>query len=196
MAKNKEPPPPKEWRTDIEIDALVAEHLKRFRKRRKRSNIESDVELALTLFEGFVTLDRKQLPEQQFLKADDETEARDALARLLRSDEPLDRLLRLLLAGHFDGRACAYSATRGPGSSLPQELLPRRRLTFTSARGQRREDQKQLKLGSEILRLLDEDRTLTVTEAVTRTAEKYKFSSERVWGAWTNMKKRGWKAPQ
>jgi hypothetical protein len=172
---------------DERLDALVEKHSERFKTRKR-----TDIELAAELFEGFITRDRKQLPEQQFLKGDDETEAREALARLLRSDEPLDKLLRILLAGQIDGRPYAYKATRGPDASISQELLPRRRLTFTAPRGRVRQDQKELKIGSEILALLDNDRNLTVTAAIKEIADKYKLSTDRAWDAWEYMKKRGW----
>jgi hypothetical protein len=154
--------------------------------------IEKDVRMALDLFEGFVTPDRMQLPEQQFLKGDDETGAREALARLLRSPDPLDMQLRLLLASHFDGRPYAYSASRS-GKTIPQELHARRRLEFIAPRGNVGEDQRLFKIGAEVLRLLDETPKLLVKTAIERTSIKYKLSEDRVKNAWEHLNKRGWK---
>jgi transcriptional regulator with XRE-family HTH domain len=154
---------------------------------------EVDVKRALELFEGFLTTDRHGLPEQRFLKGDDETAGREALARLLRSHEPLDKQLRLLLAGHFDGRSYSHGASRGPAASIPQELRPKRRLEFASRRGNISEDQRTFKIGAEILRLLDENPRLKVDKAKEEVAIKYKLSEDSVKKAWEALNKRGWK---
>lgn len=148
---------------------------------------ERDLELAIELFDGIQVPDKNRLPTQRFLTEAQETKRREALARLLRSDEPLDKMLRILLAGHFDGRPCGYSAKGEP------VFAPKRRLAFKSSRGNRREDQRLFKIGAEVLRLLDEDPKLEVKQAIERIALRYKMSEDRVTDAWEHINKRGWK---
>jgi hypothetical protein len=151
---------------------------------------EADVKLAFELFEGIVVTDKKGLPTQRFLTEAQETRRREAIARLLRSDEPLDKSLRILLAGHFDGRPYGYSARAEP------YMAPKRRLVFKSPRGNRREDQRLFKIGAEVLRLLDEDPALEVKQAIDKTVIKYKMSEDRVTDAWEYINRRGWKRKQ
>jgi hypothetical protein len=60
-----------------------------------------DLMLARILLGGFVDEDERGLPHERYLSESDETEARLALVRLLRSEAPLAPRLRVALAGLF-----------------------------------------------------------------------------------------------
>ena len=63
-------------------------------------NDTSDYTLANMLLIGFMDFDERGLPTQKYL--DDDSEARQAIARLLRSDKSLPRQLRECLATLFE----------------------------------------------------------------------------------------------
>jgi hypothetical protein len=61
-----------------------------------------DLRAAYLLLGGTEVLDKKGLPTRRYLTAKEEVPARRALVRLLRSPEPLDSLVRRMLAALFD----------------------------------------------------------------------------------------------
>src|SRR6516162_2516430 len=64
----------------------------------------SDLQLARELLGGYCDQDRRGRLRSRYLKegSQEEVDARRAIARLLRSNDPLDRQLRTALAGLFD----------------------------------------------------------------------------------------------
>jgi hypothetical protein len=68
-----------------------------------RSELQ-DLQSAYMLLAGDFVRDQKGLPTRSYLKGNSEIEARRALARLLRSQKPLDSSLRQMLASLFDPR--------------------------------------------------------------------------------------------
>jgi hypothetical protein len=91
----------------------------------------SDLQLARTLLNGFVD-EVRQRPETRYLVKGcaEEVEARRAIARLLRSNYPLDRQLREHLADLFDPDLRSSLSKFHRNSQVPQFgtglLVPRR----------------------------------------------------------------------
>ena len=86
----------------------------------------SDLQLAWMLLGGYVDVDHRGRRRSRYLKegSQEEVDARRAIARLLRSNGPLDRQLRTALAGLFD----------------PDPAWEQRKITIGSRRRGRRVD--------------------------------------------------------
>jgi hypothetical protein len=104
-----------------------------------RSNTDHDLALSVALLNGIL---RRRPIRFEYLAGKTEKEARRALARLLRSDRPLDELLRYALASLFDPDpdkpfACSFGIASG---LLGNIMLPKnpRHLEFASRRGKKR----------------------------------------------------------
>lgn len=173
-------------------------------QRQKAADGISDLKLAYDLFEGVMALDNKtrkgkklkqQLPKQCFLQDDEEKEALAALGRLLRSDLPLDRHLRDLLATHFDGCSVTYF-TKGPAGQKAHDWKARRRLRFIAPRGATKDGQRLFKIGAEVFAHIDAERvanrSCSVEAAVSAVAKRYGLGNDHVWDGWNELKKRGW----
>jgi hypothetical protein len=75
----------------------------------------SDLRQAYKLLGGYQGNDRRNLPQKKYLEygSPEEMEARQALGRLLRSQQPLDSEIRLLLTGLFDREEHKFSQKAG-----------------------------------------------------------------------------------
>jgi hypothetical protein len=133
---------------------------------------KNDLSLARTLLDGFIEYDKRGLPQQKYLTKTDDREARQAIARVLLSERPLDRQLRDRLAYLF---AC---------EPLPGEwpLLPERRLIFkfrSKPHDSVRDTHIAKYVHDEIV-----SRKITEEEAFESAAEKFKMTEHNVKRIW------------
>src|SRR5271168_806977 len=146
----------------------------------------SDLKLAYDLLAGIVETDKKGLPRQRYLNKNQEETARQALGRLLRNRKPLDGLVRIWLAGHFDGVTLEYQTSPGP---VRRGFVVQRRLEFVNPGRQPLQDRRRLLLAWKVAERLYKDSNESIEKAVAEVAEEYEFSDDKsVWNAWAEFK--------
>jgi hypothetical protein len=135
---------------------------------------EDDIALSHVLLAGFVEEDELGLPHQRYLT--DEHEARMAIARLLRSQEPLPRRIRDALAGMFEPVPSDYT---DPGARV--RVL---KIQFRSAA--RRPDN----LRNSVIMQYAYDAWksgVNVETAIGEAAQKFVLSEDTVWDIWSGF---------
>jgi hypothetical protein len=108
---------------------------------------EKLVAAAYALLAGIAEHDEHRLPNQKYLEAlsPEERAARRALAMLLASDNPLDSLIRRLLAGLFDPTFEFSTRPKGKNAKAVE-----RRLEFTQPSRRAVEHNRRLQIGFEL----------------------------------------------
>jgi len=152
----------------------------------------ADLRHAYGLLGGISERGPDGLPTRRYMLdgSPEEIAARKALARLLRSQGPLDGLVRQLLAGLFDPTPFKYF-TKGPLSDKEaQESRADRQIRFKKIGRRNREDDRRFKLASDIWENAKEYGS--VESAVVATAAKYNISESAVWKAWKQFKAKSW----
>jgi len=156
------------------------------------SNDLADLETAITLLVGRATLDDKGLPVQKYLAAGStaDSDARRALARLLRNGKPLDSLLRMYLAALIDPVASNYPLDPERLAREAQESRPERQIQFRHLGRRNREPDRRTKIAIEVAKLAREYRKLD--PAIVEVAQKYGISERTVRSAWADHKNARW----
>jgi hypothetical protein len=148
-----------------------------------------DFMLARVLLGGFLVKDKTGLPQKGYLEKDTpaEGEARQAMMRVLRSEGPLDRDLREMLATLFDPDQA--SRHRGGHPAIEREI------TFTFPKGRRRNFARDTQISWHVWELVRKGQTVSagIESAMTRynldesTVKKlwarYRRVFEAVWGS-------------
>jgi hypothetical protein len=132
---------------------------------------DHDEQLSCVLLGGFIKDDKRGLPRVHYLSGKDESEARKAIAKLLRSEKPLSRQLRDMLASAFD-------------PTFEPNLLDGRQIYFRfAAVGRRRDHAANTAIAYHIYKAVKEGATVEV--AVGKAIDQFEITREfamRVWG--------------
>src|ERR1700730_12899047 len=128
----------------------------------------------LRLLKGYVTIDSRGLPKKVYLGrgTDEEKEARATLARLLRSDEPLDYEIRVSLAELVD----------------PYPQFSERKITFEfRSKGARENFYANAKIMHEVWAKVENGST--VTKAINEVAESYQQDESFIMKLWSRTRR-------
>lgn len=137
---------------------------------------ESDLPLARALLDGYVDEDRRGRRRSKYFKrgSREELDARRAMARLLRSKNPLERQLRDSLAGLFDPD--------------PPESEPRKIEIVFQGRGKHRDHVRNTQIAYHVWDHLNAGGN--VAAAITSAVEKFEVSEElvkQIWGRYRRV---------
>lgn len=140
--------------------------------------MRGDSILALTLLDGFIQNNENGLPEQHYLAETKEDEGRRALARLLRSDAPLDRHIRHTLAALFEPNDVTDEHGR-PWPYVPNS----RQLKFEFRSKKRRPDHVRNSAIAQYVnsRIKGDD---SVEKTIANAAEKFDLSEDTIKTIW------------
>jgi hypothetical protein len=155
-----------------------------------------DLCAAYALLEGIDARDSSGLPRQEYLSegSEDEKAARTSIARLLASDQPLDGLLRRLLAGLFDNSFCFSTRPSPDGIKFPADRL----ITFTRQSRRNVEHNRRLFLGFEMLTAMGFPKDLdnvprgVQAKALREIRSKYNVTDRTAREALQYVRKAGW----
>jgi hypothetical protein len=126
---------------------------------------------------GSIRSDRFNRPVINYMKGDEEREARRTLVKLLRGDDPLSPELRDLLAALFD----PAPAKLADGTPIDRQLIFRRR-------GRNREFHRDLFIS--LLMSMQVTAGRSVASALGHLAREYRMTPEAVRKAWKKFKSR------
>jgi hypothetical protein len=134
----------------------------------------SKLQLARTLLSGYVERDKRKRLRSKYLKPEspEELKARQALAKLLRSNNPLDRQIRTFLANLVDPD--------------PRQREPRTIRFVLRDKSQRVDPIANTQIAEYVRRLISAD--ATVTEAIARTGDRFGLQKDRVMDIWSNYR--------
>jgi hypothetical protein len=150
-----------------------------------------DIQLAHYLLHGYVENNARGLPQRIYLE--DDGEARRALARLLRSELPLERAIRIMLARLIDPdkyqqvtNPQALGISRGSDEELNlyavDHIVRERRITFTFRSRVQREAVDSEVIGKAVADHRDANKTFE--EAVSVVAADFEMSEGAVKKKW------------
>jgi hypothetical protein len=147
------------------------------------------------LLGGVGSRDAKGLPRQKYLKENspEEKHARRALAMLLASDEPLDPLVRRLLAGLIDSE---FEYSTRPKAEKDKAV--ERRIVFTQPSRRAVEHNRRLQVGFEFWLEMGKPKpgeNLSrgkKAAAIRKIMDKYEVSSKMITDAYSYAMKTGW----
>jgi hypothetical protein len=146
----------------------------------------ADLDAAYLLLAGDTIKNAKGLLEKSYLAGREELAARQALARLLRSQKPLDSLLRLMLAALFDRSPTGDKAIDDFFATDPIE----RKIFFKSPAGRGNQAKRHFAIAERIIaqKRSNPDRTLTDIKA--DLANQTDLTEEAIDAAYKRFKKR------
>jgi hypothetical protein len=156
---------------------------------------ENDIKLAYALLDGIPRRDKKGLPVQDYLKGVEEKAARQALARLLASEEPLDSLVRRLLAGLFDHD---FRLPMVSGAPETRKFAADRLIIFKRVSRRNAEDRRRLMLGIEFWKAMGSPQKGEKiargiqAKALEAVAEKFKVDDKTIRNAWKFVQTTPW----
>jgi hypothetical protein len=133
-----------------------------------------DLQLARMLLSGSVGRGNRNRLHSTYLKpgSPEELQARQTLARLLRSNDPLDRQLRTFLANLVD--------------PAPRQWEPRTIRFVFRDKSQRVDSIANTQIAEYVRRLVCT--SATVTEAIDRTVRRFGVQEDRVMKIWSNYR--------